>query len=1038
MNRILKIVFAGYLVLFSLQAHTQHRLSFATVNRNDGLSSDNILCLFKDSQGFLWIGSVDGLNRYDGVNVKVYRYNPLDSFSISGNSVNDITEDENGILWITTFDGGICSYNRNLPEGMQFRRYSLNTVKSGLIAASSVAIDGNNNVYAGQKNPESFLMLDKKKHVFTVPFKYHPGEEKIIRSDYSNCLATDNSGNVWSAGRFGLYHINSRELEVTKYNPKLYQEDTIVNSITYVLPEASGILWLSGSFNGIASFDPKNNKLVQYNSEKDRILSTYITVIKNLHSHFLLLGTTTEGLGVFNKVTGKTTIYKSKKNDDASLVSNNVRDILIEKNGTIWIATDKGVSFYDPRNYIFKTEMISDNPELQVEDKINIRSMYINDREKQRLIATLESFWFYNYDSQKYEEKHFYENGKEIKRGKLIKMTADTFIVFSTGGVHLLSYSDRKLKKLEFQGDSITLNESMKKSDVSAAFIDSVDNPGIIWYGKLFRIFRFDLNTMTVKSYKIRTSDTTNFSSNFSEIMRDRNGTLWLACRGLGVFRVDNEQTFETTRFLLTDSLLHDRPLGYAQDMIIDSDNVFWVPNIPAGLFKGTLDKNNNLQFKLFSVPHGLLNTTLYAVVEDKKGYLWVPNRNGVSRFDKKTERFINFSFEHGLTYPYMSFGKFYDDIGYIYFSSRFAVVKFHPDSLYELTEAPQVVITDFKIYDKPYNGIFMNRTIELAYDQNYFSFEFTSTELSNAKAIKFEYRLVGHEPKWNTASERRYASYTNVPPGSYSFVVRAYNSNGVWNEKGETINLIIAPPFWQTWWFFLLSLGAVIVTTYSIYRFLLRKNLEKHHAIIIERQRISADLHDDIGSGLSKISLLSELIKRESESPEVLEGNEKISKTLQDISGNLSEIIWSLNSKNDFLENLIAYIRRYAGEYFENTAIAVKLKSPSHIPHIPVTAAQRRNIFYVVKEALHNIVKHSCASQVDISFDINECLVIIIHDNGKGFHSEDAIGRHYGNGIKNMKNRMKSINGSFFIENTIGTKVTLQFPVKDSSRGGN
>ncbi|MEP7171225.1 MAG: ATP-binding protein [Bacteroidota bacterium] len=213
--------------------------------------------------------------------------------------------------------------------------------------------------------------------------------------------------------------------------------------------------------------------------------------------------------------------------------------------------------------------------------------------------------------------------------------------------------------------------------------------------------------------------------------------------------------------------------------------------------------------------------------------------------------------------------------------------------------------------------------------------------------------------------------------------------------------------------------------------RFKLKKKIESQQAIITDRNRISADLHDDIGSGLTKITLLSELIKRESAQPEVLTGNEKIADTLKDMSGNLSEIIWTLNSKNDYLDNLFAYMRRYAAEYFEDSAIDLKIKSPSEIPRVHLTGEQRRNIFFVMKEALHNIVKHSDATEVQLNFIIhNNTLAVTVHDNGKGFQNSNGVQSHSGNGLENMRNRMQSINGTFSLENINGTKIILELPL--------
>jgi signal transduction histidine kinase len=210
---------------------------------------------------------------------------------------------------------------------------------------------------------------------------------------------------------------------------------------------------------------------------------------------------------------------------------------------------------------------------------------------------------------------------------------------------------------------------------------------------------------------------------------------------------------------------------------------------------------------------------------------------------------------------------------------------------------------------------------------------------------------------------------------------------------------------------------------------FRLRKKLEKQQAIVQERQRISADLHDDVGSGLSRIALLSEMLKTQAKTPENRKEAEKIAGIALELSSNISEIIWALNSNNDYLENMVAYIRRYAAEYFENSPVKLKIITPGKILQTPINGEHRRNIFYTVKEALHNIMKHAQATEAELKFVlINDKLDVIISDNGKGI--PDGKINRFGNGINNMRTRMKNISGDFKIVSHHGTKIMLKLTI--------
>jgi len=221
-----------------------------------------------------------------------------------------------------------------------------------------------------------------------------------------------------------------------------------------------------------------------------------------------------------------------------------------------------------------------------------------------------------------------------------------------------------------------------------------------------------------------------------------------------------------------------------------------------------------------------------------------------------------------------------------------------------------------------------------------------------------------------------------------------------------------------------------LFITGFLLFRsFQLRKKLEQQQAIISERKRISADLHDDVGSGLSRIMLLTELVRNEAKTPEMKKEAEKIAAISKELSANISEIIWALNANNDTLESLVAYIRRYAAEFFEDAAVKLKISTPGGIAKIPLSGEKRRDIFYTVKEALHNIMKHSGASEAELSFTLNEGeLAVEIRDNGRGIPEEAA--KVHGNGLNNMRQRMEDVGGRFVLENHQGTKITLNVPV--------
>ena len=377
---------------------------------------------------------------------------------------------------------------------------------------------------------------------------------------------------------------------------------------------------------------------------------------------------------------------------------------------------------------------------------------------------------------------------------------------------------------------------------------------------------------------------------------------------------------------------------------------------------------------------------------------------------------------------------------GEMYFGGEGGFVLFHPDSLGNNPNVPPIVITGFKKFDKPAaldSAISEKKTIDLFYKDNVFSFEFTALNFTKPEDNQYAYMLEGYDTSWNYCRGQQYARYVNVEPGAYTFRVKGSNNDGVWNEEGTSIAVIITPPFWKTWWFttlFWMTIAGSIGGTvrYIEMRKLRRQieQLEQERAMERERARISEDMHDEVGASLTEISILSELAKKKPE--EAGTHIQQISERASEVIDNVSEIVWAINPKNDSLDNVVAHMRRHAVKDLSLAHIACKFIAPDAVPSSPLTAGVRRNLFLVVKEALHNIVKHSRATEVSITVKCEEAGVqVLIADNGRGFVIDERLGA--GNGLNNMNKRIADIGGKFKIESKPngGTQVCVAIPLR-------
>jgi two-component sensor histidine kinase len=319
---------------------------------------------------------------------------------------------------------------------------------------------------------------------------------------------------------------------------------------------------------------------------------------------------------------------------------------------------------------------------------------------------------------------------------------------------------------------------------------------------------------------------------------------------------------------------------------------------------------------------------------------------------------------------------------------------------------------------------------IPLSYKQNNLSFQFSATSYFDEKRTLYSYRLLGgSNNQWSEPSNNTTVSFIDLPPGDYSLEIKAKFPAGRYPEKIITQKFSIAPAWWQTWWFRAITglfiIGLLIIGS----RFYYRRKLEKQQAIEKERTRIATDMHDDLGAGLSRIKFLSETIgiKKQQQEP-IEEDLNKIREYSHEMIDKMGEIVWALNEKNDTMSDLLSYTRAYTMEYLSQNGIECKTEMPDSFPSIFVSGEFRRNIFLTVKEALHNVVKHSQATEVKLTINFNHQLFIKLTDNGTGFDKNNI--RTFSNGLSNMESRVKEIGGKFELDSKKGTMISLSVPL--------
>ena len=447
-------------------------------------------------------------------------------------------------------------------------------------------------------------------------------------------------------------------------------------------------------------------------------------------------------------------------------------------------------------------------------------------------------------------------------------------------------------------------------------------------------------------------------------------------------------------------------------------------------------------QFKLFSEEDGLCSNTIYTMAKDKDDKLWLGTSNGLSCYDPHTNEFTNYSKNNGLVNPeYNRNGTVVLKNGWILMGGTGGIDVIIPDSIKYRREiekkSPPLLISSFKSADSSFHSF--NDLIQLTHQQNTIEISFAALDFTQPNNNKYLWKLEPLDKKWVYGLGKHEVNYAGLPPGTYTFKIKAAGSDGVWNSKETSLSFIIAPPWWRSWWvpviIIALGIGLLVGVLRFYYHTKLKKQLEKQKNLMEkqqllekERSRIAADMHDDLGAGLTNIKYITEHILEKTDSGETIKPElEKLKNFSSELVESMGEIIWAVSEKNNLLSNTLYYLRSYAINYCEENDLDCDFKIPENFKDRVVSGNKRRNIFLLLKESLHNIVKHAAAKNITIRTEITEELELVIKDDGKGFSNN---GDTKGNGLINMKKRVEELKGSICFENDNGALVTINLPL--------
>jgi len=831
------------------------QIEFKHLKVKDGLSQSWVKSICQDHQGFMWFGTNEGLNKYDGYNFTIYKNNPEDKNSISNNDIETLYEDKNGNLWISTTNG-LNLYDRendrfiyNIPISrrringfleLEDGRFFLTSRNNGLHLynpkndsvisflpdeedkyslsgneTTCILMDNNGNIWIGTS--DGLNLFDTLNYKFTR-FKNDKNDKNTIVNDSVMSLYQDSKNRIWAGTTSGLSLLKYNKGEPEKcvfinykHNPN--NSKSIANGVIRAFTEDEhGHLWIGIGNAGLDiidlhNFQEDNCVFYHYNHNPDDNTSLSYNSVTSLHkdrNDIIWVGTYGDGINMYYESTKKFITYKQEPTNINS-ISNNFVHAFLEDGNSLWIGTDNGLNLFDKKNKTFKhfvydpdnSKSIGSNTVLAIE----------KDRRGNIWIGT----WggglnLFDRKTNTFTRfKHDPNDSSSIGSNNMLSILEDSdgdlWIGTMGGGLNLFDYKNRTFKRYINNGDD---NHSITDDWVRTLFESSY---GEIWMSSSITVELFDKET-----------------EKFIHFSHDRNNTKSISYDGANLF-------FE------------------------DSKKNLWIGTV-GGL---NLFNRKDSTFSYYQQEDGLPNNQTNGILEDDHGNLWISTNKGISKFVNginlpRNPVFKNYDVSDGLQgneFRPRSFCK--DKDGKMYFGGTNGFNVFHPDSIKENPYKPPVVISRFLLFNKVVligtgdsplkRHISVTKEITLSYKHSVFTLEYAALNFVVPERNQYAFMLEGFEKKWNYVRNKREVTYTNLNPGTYVFRVKGSNNDGVWNEEGTSLKIIVRPPYWKTLWFRISIIMLAIMIAYATYEIRVRSIVEHGHKLEVKVAERTKDL---------------------------------------------------------------------------------------------------------------------------------------------------------------------------------------------------
>ncbi|HMK19561.1 MAG TPA: ATP-binding protein [Chitinophagaceae bacterium] len=984
-----------------------------TYSFKEGLNTYNIKKVLQDKYGFIWLATQDGVYRYDGTSFESFRKSSDADINIRENFITDIALGNDENLYVASFSGGVEAINIRTQKITHLLSETSGKEK-GLpnLWITKIFCDTENNLWVGGKDFLKVYSLNEK--------TYKDYQKKAeLRSAINVSFIRPVNKNTIAIGavNFGVlfYNINSFEIQNSIKKLEDPGPDNITATDLVTINDSCYISSGSNIFSGkIRDGVWMAGREINTSATGDYAINCMMTKNKNE----LWVGTN-NGLGKIDMTANQFDLV-----GNTEFANNFITDLFVDNENGLWVSslTDLSRMSLQPSPFAAFKGGRNGNPRMN-----HIYSL-VPVNETKLFACGTDGLYLCDIVSEEVNKI----NGTAALGiiHYVFKKDEDFWLICSDDGMYGYRPSDKKLSK-----DLLLQKYPEWRSFINNYFNNTIRSGDKIYWASEEQegLIIWNLKDHTIEQMKAGGVRSGGIPENHIHNLKlDKDGFLWLLFdKAVAKFDLKKDSVIQLLRYDRNDSGFK---AGVFFDMY-DDGSVLWFGTYGGGI--NGYDKKTG-QWTYITEQDGLCNNAVYGILPGKDSIFWVSTNNGLSRVNYKIKKCLNYFVEDGLH------DNSFDEKGALSFDGKlffagvngFTSVKL--DNYKGNSYSFPVYIKKLE-YIKKNNRITLNdiewKNVQLPPGTSNATIWLSALSFTNNKP-RFSYKIKGFQNEFLSVNDENKIELNALKYGDYEIDIRYLNEKGDFVEDAVGINLEILPFWYQTWWFRMLvaivALSIIIFIVRLIYISRLRKQralLEKQLAIQFERQRISAEMHDDIGAGLSGIRLLTEMTKGKVKDTAASSEVEKIYESVGDISAKMKEVIWSLNTENDELSSLISYIQRQARSWLEHYPCQLTITIPEKIPDLEIDGESRRNIFLTVKEAIHNIIKHSGADKVTINIACDEQLIITVSDNGKGMHVDENS--NIGNGLKNMKQRIHQLNGKIFIQNQEGFTLKFEIPYK-------